>query len=113
MIRHPGGVAFVVRRVSGVLLVLYFIVWLVDLPNHPLLPFGSSLARLGYGWSKALELLLIFVLSTHVMEGFFQWWVEKRHLQKQRGLALATGLVIALLIAGFHFLLFFGGPGRP
>lgn len=109
MIRHAGGIAFVLRRVSGALLMVYFAAWLARLHEHPLVPFGGDLGRNGTLWGKALEIGLILLLSAHALEGLSQIAVERRHLMRRRGFLLAVGLVFAGLIAALHFALFFGG----
>lgn len=109
MIRNAGGVAFVVRRVSGAILLVYFVSWLARLHEHPLIPFGADLGRNGTVWGKALEIGLILLLSAHAMEGLSQIGVERRHWLHRRGYLLAVGLVLAGLFAAFHFALFFGG----
>jgi len=112
VIRHAGGVAFVLRRASGGVLLVYFVTWLARLHEHPLVPFGGDLGRSGTTWGKALEIALIFVLSAHALEGLSQIAVERWRLAYHRGYLLAVALVMAGLFAGFHFALFFGG-GAP
>jgi succinate dehydrogenase hydrophobic anchor subunit len=109
VIRHAGGVAFVLRRASGIAMFVYFVAWLARLHEHPLVPFGGDLARGGTTWGKVLELALIFLVAAHALDGLSQIAVERRGLMHRRGYLVAVALVMAGLIALFHFTLFFGG----
>ena len=112
MIQQAGGVAFVLRRASGVALCVYFVAWIARLDQHPLVPFGGDLARGGTVWGKALEIALVFLLAAHAFDGLSQIGVERLHWMRRRGFLLAVSLVMAGLVAMFHFALFFGG-GAP
>lgn len=112
MIRQAGGVAFVLRRVSGLLLLVYFVVWILRLPGQPLVPFAGDLARGGGSFGKAAELLLIFLVAAHALDGLSQIGVERFGWAHRRGYVLSVVLVLSAMIALFHFTLFFGGA-RP
>jgi len=109
VIRTAGGVALVVRRVSGVLLTIYFGLWIARLHVRPLAPFGGDLGRDGSGTGKVLEMALIALLSVHAFEGMSQVLVERLHLWKQRAFLVVFAVLLGLVFGAVHFFWFFGG----
>lgn len=109
MIRTAGGVALVVRRVSGILLTVYFAMWLARLHRRPLAPFGGDLGRDGSPTGKVLEMALIALLSVHAFEGLSQLLVERLHVHKQRAFLVTFAVILGLCAGAVHFFWFFGG----
>lgn len=109
MIRTAGGVALVVRRASGILLTVYFAMWLARLHVRPLAPFGGDLGRDGSATGKVLEMALIALLSVHAFEGLSQVLVERLHLWKQRAFLVTFAVLLGLAFGAVHFFWFFGG----
>lgn len=113
MIRHAGGVAFVVRRASGLLLTAYFVAWLARLHAHPLIPFGGDLGRSGSVLGKIAELALVAVLTAHALEGLSQLAVERLRVKDRRAFLLAAALVVGVLAGAVHVPWFFSGVIPP
>lgn len=109
MIRTAGGVALVVRRASGLVLTIYFVVWIARLHRHPLAPFGGDLGRDGSLTGKVLEMALITLLSVHAFEGLSQLLVERWHVHKQRAFLVTFAVLLGLCAGAVHTFWFFGG----
>jgi succinate dehydrogenase hydrophobic anchor subunit len=109
VIRNAGGVALVVRRASGLLLTIYFAMWLARLHRRPLVPFGGDLGRDGSPTGKVLEMALIALLSVHAFEGLSQLLVERLHVHKQRAFLVTFAVLLGLAAGAVHFFWFFGG----
>lgn len=112
MIRTAGGVALVLRRASGILLTIYFVVWLARLHRHPLTPFGGDLGRDGGNAGKVAELVLIALLGFHAVEGLSQVLVERLHVHRRRAFLVGFALLVGGLAGAVHAFWFFGGA-RP
>ena len=113
MIRHPGGIAFVVRRASGVVLTIYFVAWIARLHEHPLVPFGADLGRTGSDLGKIAELVLIALIAAHALEGLSQLAVERLHLQHRRTFLVTAALVVGVVAGAVHIPWFFAGVLSP
>ncbi|MFO0589113.1 MAG: hypothetical protein U0441_16295 [Polyangiaceae bacterium] len=112
MIRTAGGVALVVRRVSGLLLTIYFALWIVRLHRHPLAPFGGDLGRDGSVAGKIAEMALIALLSVHAFEGLSQLLVERLRVHRQRAFLLTFAVLCGLAAGAVHVFWFLGGRMR-
>lgn len=110
--RTAGGVALVFRRITGIVLVAYFAVWLAGLGEHALVPFGGDLGRGGSAIGKALEMVLIGLLSAHAVEGLSQVLVERLRLMRQRAFLLGFAVIVGALFGGAH-VFWFVGRGAP
>ena len=109
MIRTAGGVALVVRRASGLVLTIYFVLWIARLHRHPLAPFGGDLGRDGSVAGKVAEMALIALLSVHAFEGLSQLLVERARVHKQRAFLLTFAILCGLAAGAVHAIWFFGG----
>jgi succinate dehydrogenase hydrophobic anchor subunit len=113
VIRHPGGIAFVVRRASGVALTVYFVAWVARLHEHPLVPFGGDLGRTGSALGKVAEVGLIVLLAAHALEGLSQVAVERLHLARRRTFLVVSALLVGVVAGLVHLPWFFRGVVSP
>lgn len=105
-----GRIDFVVRRVSGLVLVAFFTSYLILLAREGRAIWLGDVGRIGGPLAMALELALIALLSFHAFSGLAHWAMDRLGSVKHHRFGFAISVVLALAVVACHLPTFYGWP---
>jgi succinate dehydrogenase hydrophobic anchor subunit len=100
--RGLGRIDFFLRRASGLVLIAFFGAYLLLLAREGRGIWLGDVGRLGGPGARALEIVLIGLLSYHAASALGQWVLERLSPARHHTLVFVASVLLAVAFALVH-----------